>query len=107
MEICCTPNGILSEVVQQSEGSEDAAVRCSLFNVCDLSKGSGVRLAWNVLTWKSLAMFGSARLVTLIGLFNTNERTESQRQELAEKRKHAKKLYVGASVDFQKPLPVA
>ena len=102
MEVCCTPNSILTEVVRSSEGREDAAVRCSLFNGCDLSKGSGVRLVLERIDLeRPRNVWISPPCDPYSPLQHLNERTESQRRELEEKRKHAQKLYVGASVVFR------
>ena len=102
MEVCCTPNSILTEVVRSSEGREDAAVRCSLFNGCNLSKGSGVRLVLERIDLeRPRNVWISPPCDPYSPLQHLNERTESQRQELEEKRKHAQKLDIGASVVFR------
>ena len=102
MEICCTPESILTEVVQKGERHSGAAVRCSLFNGCDLSKGSGVRLVLErVKTERPRNVWISHPCDPYSPLQHLNERTETQRLELEEKRRHAQKVYIGASVIFR------
>ena len=102
MEVCCTPESILSEVVQKLEGHSGAAVRCSLFNGCDLSQGSGVKLVLErIRLERPRNVWISPPCDPFSPLQHLNSRTEEQRRELEEKRQHAQKVYVGASVIFR------
>ena len=99
MEVACAPDSLLSMAVQERTGVESSATRASIWNGCDLSQGSGVKL---VLARLKIERPEHVWISTPCGPFspmqNVNQRTDAQRQELQEKRRHAQKIYVGAAI---------
>ena len=98
MEVACSPNSVLSSVVQAQAGYEEAAIRCAHWNNYDLSTGEGVKLLLQrVDQCNPLHIWISTECGPFSPMQNLNQRTEQQKTELAEKRKEVLRQYVGAS----------
>ena len=99
MEVVCAPDSLLSMAVQERTGVESSATRASIWNGCDLCHGRGVKL---VLDRLKVERPENVWISTPCGPFspmqNVNQRTETQRQELQEKRRYAQKIDVGAAI---------
>ncbi len=97
MEVACSPESKLSHEVQRSTGRENAAVRCSHWNGCDLGTGDGVKL---ILSQVDSRRPRHAYIAPECGPYspiqNMNQKTEEQRKDLEEKRRLVLKQYVGA-----------
>ena len=102
LEVACSPDSVLSSVMQEITGNPKAAIRLSLWNQHDLGTNEGVRA---VLDKIDLHDPEHVWLAPECGPYsvmqNVNQRTEQQKQELAEKRKQALKQYVGCAVIYQ------
>ena len=98
LEVACESTSMLSSEVQKRMGSETAAVRASLWNGHDLSTTAGVRLTLNqVRLQRPQHVWLSPPCGPFSPLQNTNQRTESQREALHQKRQEAIRMYVGAA----------
>ena len=98
LEVACESTSLLSSEVQKRMGSETAAVRASLWNGHDLSTTAGVRLTLNqVRLQRPQHVWLSPPCGPFSPLQNTNQRTESQREALHQKRQEAIRMYVGAA----------
>ena len=90
LEVACSPDSVLSSVMQEITGNPKAAMRLSLWNQHDLGTNEGVRA---VLDKIDLHDPEHVWLAPECGPYsviqNVNQRTEQQKQELAEKRKQA------------------
>ena len=98
MECACEADSILASTVQTVAKREDAASRCALYNGCDLSSDSGVRLVMQRMdverpqhVW--LRPPGSA----FSPLQNSNQADKAQIEALKAKRREAIKIFVGCS----------
>ena len=97
MEVACEPHSLLSRTVQDRTGNPESAVRASLFNSGDLSSSAGLRLVLDrIRLERPQHVWISPPCGPFSPLQNTNQRTEQQRAELAEKRRHAMKVFTGA-----------
>lgn len=86
-------------MVQKLVGREDAAVRCSHWNGCDLSSQEGVdNVIMHLETKTCLGVTGVWPILTSPSYIN--QRTDSQKQALMEKRKKALQQYLGASAIY-------
>ena len=98
MEIACGPNSVLSEQVQKRMGRESAAVRCSIWNGCDLSTKEGLRHVLDRIRQERPAnVWVSPPCGPYSPIQNLNQRSEAQKQELQAKRREAMKIYLGAA----------
>lgn len=102
LEVACSPDSVLSSSMQEMTGVEGSAVRCSLWNGCDLRKGTGVRM---VLDQIDLHQPEHVWLSPECGPYsvmqNINQRTEAQRLSLEKKRKEALRQYVGCAIIYR------
>lgn len=102
VEVACSPNSMLSEMVQQKAGYKGAAVRCSHWNGCDLGCGSGVK---QVISTIDQLCPGNVWISPECGPYSPlqalNQRNPEQPAELEEKRRIALRQYVGASCIYQ------
>ena len=102
LEVACSPDSVLSSSMQEMTGVEGSAVPCSLWNGCDLRKGTGVRM---VLDQIDLHQPEHVWLSPECGPYsvmqNINQRTEAQRLSLEEKRKEALRQYVGCAIIYR------
>lgn len=102
VEIACSPESRLSAQIQREAGREDAAVRCSFWNGCDLGTGEGVKLIMSIIQEKRPKhVHISPECGPYSPMQNLNQKTAAQKQELEQKRRAALKQYVGASCVFQ------
>lgn len=102
VEIACSPESRLTSEIQKRCGYKEAAVRCSLWNGCDLTTSTGVKHTLKVLEETNPSnVWISPECGPYSPLQAINQRTEAQSKELAEKRKQALKQYTGASIIFQ------
>ena len=102
VEIACSPESRLSAQIQREAGREDAAVRCSFWNGCDLGTGEGVKLIMGIIQEKHPKhVHISPECGPYSPMQNLNQKTAAQKQELEQKRRAALKQYVGASCIFQ------
>ena len=102
VEVACSPESRLSSEIQKRCGYKEAAVRCSLWNGCDLTTSSGVKqVLWVLEQTQPTNVWISPECGPYSPLQAINQSTEAQSQELAEKRKRALKQYTGASIVFQ------
>ena len=101
MEVACHPNSRLAAQIQEAAHNDQAAVRCSVWNACDLDTNDGVRL---VLQRLDLERPMHCWISPPCGPFSTmqhaNARTEEQRKELEQKRAKAMRAYVGTCIIF-------
>ena len=102
MEVACSSESRLSQEVQRLAGYEEAAVRCSHWNNFDLETSEGVKGVIRMIdeldpqhAWISPVCGPYSPLQSI------NQRTQSQIDELAAKRKRALKQYIGASCIYQ------
>lgn len=102
VEVACSPDSRLSREVQRQAGYEEAAIRCSHWNGCDLGTGSGVQLVLQTITEKRPShVWISPECGPYSPMQTVNQRTESQIADLTEKRRVALKQYIGASCIYQ------
>ena len=102
VEVACSPESRLTSEIQKTCGYKEAAVRCSIWNGCDLTTSSGVKQTLTVLEQtKPSNVWISPECGPYSPLQAINQRTEAQSAELAEKRRQALKQYTGASIIFQ------
>ena len=101
MEVACQPNSRLAAQIQETAHNEQAAVRCSLWNACDLETNDGVRLVLQRLDLeKPVHCWISPPCGPFSTMQNANSRTEEQKQELQQKRAKAMRAYVGTCIVF-------
>ena len=80
VEVACSPDSRLSREVQRQAGYEEAAIRCSHWNGCDLGSGSGVQLVLQTITEKRPShVWISPECGPYSPMQAVNQRTESQR----------------------------
>ena len=97
VEVACSPESRLPQEVQRSTGRENAAVRCSHWNGCDLGTGDGVKLTISrINTSRPRHVYISPECGPYSPIQNMNQKTEEQRKQLEEKRRLVLKQYVGA-----------
>ena len=96
MEVCCGPQSILTEAVQQATGVATAASRCALWNACDVGSKEGlqlvkdrIRLEQPQLVWLSPPSSAYSPLQTM------NQNTGAQAEALLQKRLEARRMYQG------------
>ena len=101
MEVACAPDSALTQAVREAAAKPQAAVRCALWNSGDLSTNEGLKFVLDRIQmeqpqniWINLpgTAFSPMQLV--------NQRTEAQKERLAEQRREAMKVYVGACCVF-------
>ena len=98
MEVACSPNSVLSSEVQRQLGYSEAAVRCSIWNGCDLTQSDGVKLVTQQIDQlQPLHIWIATECGPFSPMQNLNQRTEAQRAELEKKRKDALRQYIGAA----------
>lgn len=98
VEVSCSPESRLSAEVRKKFGYEDAAIRCSHWNGCDLGTREGVHQTLRVIQEKRPDnVWISPECGPYSPLQAINQRTPEQVAELQEKRRIALKQYVGAS----------
>ena len=101
LEVACSHDSILSTTMCEETKREDAAVRCSLWNDYDLSTGDGVkRVLQRIELLQPRHVWMSPECGPYSIMQNINQRNETQREELARKRKYALKQYVGCCLLF-------
>ena len=90
LEVACGPDSVLTNTMRDITGDPKSAERCSLWNGCDLGTGKGVR---TVLDKVDLLKPQHVWMSPVCGPYSimqqANQRTESQRQDLEEKRRAA------------------
>ena len=102
VEVSCSPESRLSAEVRKKFGYDDAAIRCSHWNGCDLGTREGVHQTLKVIQEKRPDnVWISPECGPYSPLQAINQRTPEQVAELQEKRRIALKQYVGASIVFQ------
>ena len=102
VEVACSPESRLSAEVRRVAGHEEAAVRCSHWNGCDLGTSDGVKQTLHTIDTKDPRhVWISPECGPYSPLQAINQRTPQQIQELEEKRKKALRQYVGASCVYQ------
>lgn len=95
VEVACSPESKLSQEVQRSTGRENAAVRCSHWNGCDLGTGDGVKLTISQINRsRPRHVYISPECGPYSPIQNMNQKTE-------EKRRLVLKQYVGASCVYR------
>ena len=101
LEIACSQDSIISQRMQALTGREDAAMRLSLWNGCDLSKGSGVKRAIQIIDgYRPKHVWISPVCGPYSVMQNINQRTPEQCEDLQEKRRDALKQYVDCSLIY-------
>ena len=96
IEVACSPTSMLSSEVQKAAGYESAAIRCAHWNGCDLETRDGVRQVLELVrVHQPRHVWISTECGPYSPMQSINQRTEAQRQDLAEKRKQALKQYLG------------
>ena len=102
LEVACSPDSVLTAMMHEITKTESSAVRCSLWNGCDLSTGKGVRM---VLDQIDLHDPEHVWISPICGPFsvmqNINQRTDQQCSELAAKRQDALRQYVGSAIIYR------
>ena len=98
MEVACSSDSVLSSDIHNRAGYREAAIRCSHWNGCDLSSSAGVKLILQQIDqYHPKHIWISTECGPFSPMQNLNQRTDSQREELAEKRRSVMKQYVGAA----------
>ena len=101
LEICCSPDSILTETIQSLTGKPEAASRCSHWNCGDLSTGEGVKhILQRLEIERPVHVWLSPPCGPYSPLQNGNCRTPEQQQALEAKRAEAMRIYVGACIIF-------
>ena len=99
MEVCCSPNSLLTSTIQDMTGRESAASRCSHWNCGDLSTNSGLKLVLQRLEVENPAhVWLSPPCGPYSPLQNVTSRTPEQKSALEDKRAEAMKIYVSCCV---------
>ena len=102
LEVACSPDSVLASSMQTMTGEEGSAVRCSLWNGCDLRKGSGVRMVLDQIDLHQPEhVWMSPECGPYSVMQNINQRTEAQRLSLEEKRKDALRQYVSCAIIYR------
>lgn len=102
LEIACSEDSILTRTMRSMTKSEDSAHRCSLWNGCDLGTNSGIhRIISTIDRLNPEHVWMSPICGPYSVMQNINQRTISQQEDLAEKRRAALKQYVGCSIIYQ------
>ena len=102
IEVACSPESLLSAEVQRLAGHESAAIRCAHWNGCDLETRSGVRQVIGLINQhQPRHVWISTECGPFSPMQSINQRNEQQREDLATKRKHAIRQYLGASAIYQ------
>lgn len=101
LEIACSEDSILTRIMRSMTKSEDSAHRCSLWNGCDLGTNSGIhRIISTIDRLNPEHVWMSPICGPYSVMQNINQRTISQQEDLAEKRRAALKQYVGCSIIY-------
>ena len=102
MEVACEPDSILTSCVRTATGREDSAMRCSLFNSCDLGTHAGIRLILEHIDREEPShVWLSPPCGPYSPIQNCNQRSPQQLEALQNKRKEARKLYQGCCIIFR------
>ena len=98
MECACEADSILSSTVQTVAKSEDAATRCALYNGCDLSSDSGVRLIMRRIdAERPQHAWLKPPSSAYSPLQHSNQMDKVQTEALKAKRREALKVFVGCT----------
>ena len=101
IEVACAPDSILSHVMQQTMGSEGAAVRCAHWNQCDVGTNAGVRRVLKLIDeQRPQHVWISPECGPYSIMQNVNQRNPQQVADLESKRREALKQYVGCCLIF-------
>ena len=101
MEVGCEPDSSLTQAVQRVSGRFQSAVRCALWNSGDLSTNEGLRFVLDrVRMEQPLNVWITLPGTAFSPMQTVNQRTEAQKERLAEQRRQAMKVYVGACCVF-------
>ena len=96
MEIACSPDSRLSAEMQKMTGQTGSAIRCSHWSGSDLSTGAGVKYTLGLIEHhQPMHVHISTECGPYSPIQNLNQRSEAQKQELANKRRQVLKQYVG------------
>ena len=99
MEVCCSPESLLTSTIQAKTGCLASATRCSKWNCGDLGSGPGLKLALQRLEMENPPhVWLSPPCGPYSPLQNVNSRNPEQRAQLEEKRAEAMRIYVGCCV---------
>ena len=102
IEVACSPDSILSQVMQDTTKCPQSAMRLSIWNQHDLCTGSGVKSVLDKIDHHDPSHVWLAPECGPYSVMqNINQRTPEQKEELAAKRRMALKQYVGSAVIFQ------
>ena len=96
LEVACSPTSVLSEAMHKITKDESSARRCSLFNGYDLVTNDGIhKVIQDIDQLHPEHVWLSPVCGPFSVMQNVNQRTDLQKQNLAEKRREALKQYVG------------
>ena len=102
IEVACSPDSILSQVMQDTTKCPQSAMRLSIWNQHDLCTGSGVKSVLDKIDHHDPSHVWLAPECGPYSVMqNINQRTPEQKEELAAKRRMALKQYVGSAVIFR------
>lgn len=102
LEVACSPDSILTSTMQKVTKQESAARRCSLFNTFDLSTNRGIHGVINEInTLQPKHVWLSPICGPYSVMQNINQRSPSQCEDLARKRREALKQYVGCALIYR------
>ena len=102
IEVACSPESRLTSMIQKLIGHEDAAIRCSHWNGCDLGTQAGVDMILNTIdTHRPEHVWISPNCGPYSPLQSINQRSEAQIAQLAEKRRVALQQYTGAKCVYE------
>lgn len=102
LEVACNPDSVLSTTMHHLTGDTNTAVRCSIWNGCDLTTGAGVRSVLNKIDLhRPKHVWVSPICGPYSVMQNINQRTEEQKASLEAKRKSALKQYVACGIIFR------
>ncbi len=102
IEVACSPDSVLSQVMQDVTKSPQAAMRLSIWNQHDLCTGSGVKSILDKIDHHDPSHVWLAPECGPYSIMqNINQRNPEQKEALAAKRRLALKQYVGCAVIFR------
>ena len=102
IEVACSPDSVLSQVMQDVTKSPQAAMRLSIWNQHDLCTGSGVKSILDKIDHHDPSHVWLAPECGPYSIMqNINQRNPEQKEALAAKGRLALKQYVGCAVIFR------
>ena len=99
LEVACSPDSILTSVMQETTASEGSAMRLSVWNQHDLTTNAGIHAVLDKIDLRNPEhVWVSPDCGPYSVMQNINQRTDEQKESLQAKRREALKQYVGCAV---------